>query len=1051
MALASSIPVMAGPFEVADFEKLVPADKKLHPEWVKSLFARGERTVYRGADLAKIGMPVGGLCTGQLYLGGDGKLWHWDIFNRIVGTGDGHYAHPPQPASPLDQGFALRLTTGGKRQLRALDGSGWRDVSFNGEYPIANVEYRDPESPVSVSLEAFSPFIPLNTEDSALPATVMRFTVKNNSADSVEAEVEGWLENAVCLYTAQSSAGVRRNRIVRRSGFTFLEASAEPAAEKARQEKRPDIVFEDFEKETYEGWTVTGTAFGTGPIEKDRMPAYQGDVGAHGRRLVNSHNTRQGEDVAKGDAHTGTLTSRPFVIERDFITFLIGGGAHEGRTCVNLLLEGKVVRSATGKNDNRMAPATFDVRQLAGRTAQLEIVDKERGSWGNIGIDDIVFTDEPAGARLILSEQPDFGTMGLAVLEEKNASSRMADVASPSSSGSSQAVDDGVLSPGTLATTALPKGHSLNDLFARLDARSVAPATQPFGQKLTGAIGRKLSLAPGQTASVTFVVTWHFPNLKLAGLGNHRGRWYGRKFPDARAVAEYVASNFARLHQETRLWHDTWYDSTLPYWFLDRTFLNTSILATSTCYWLGNGRFYAWEGVGCCAGTCDHVWHYAHAMARLFPALERSVREMVDYGVGFDPETGRIRFRAEHNNHWAVDGQSGCILRTYREHQMSGDSAFLLRLWPRVKKSLEFLMGKDVNGDGIIDGPQHNTLDADWYGEVAWLSGLYLAALRAGEEMAKESGDDSFARRCREIFERGRRNIDERLFNGEYYIQLADPNHRRDVGSYDGCEIDQVFGQSWAWQVGLGAINDEAKRKTALHSLWKYNFTPDVGPYRSVYRPGRWYALAGEGGLLMCSWPRGDAARVKQNFDYYFNECMTGFEYQVAWHSLAEGMPLEGLAITRTIHDRYHARRRNPWNEVECGDHYARAMASYGVFLAACGFEYHGPKRHLGFAPRLQPDNFRAAFTSAEGWGTFTHKVEATRQEALIELKWGKLRLKSLALGLGVNGQPNRATVRIADQQVGARLVLADDKKVLLTFEQEVELNARGMLRVVLE
>ncbi|HWI59584.1 MAG TPA: GH116 family glycosyl-hydrolase, partial [Bacillota bacterium] len=194
---------MAGPFTRADFEKLVPADKKLRPEWVSSLTARGARTVYRGADLDKIGMPIGGICAGQLYLGGDGRLWHWDIFNRRISTGAEHYAKPMAANSLLEQGFALRLTCGGQTQERPLDRAHWRDVSFIGEYPIGYVEYRDPDLPLSVSLEAFSPFIPLNTEDSSLPATVLHFTVKNHSQTAVEAELAGWLENAVCLHSAQ--------------------------------------------------------------------------------------------------------------------------------------------------------------------------------------------------------------------------------------------------------------------------------------------------------------------------------------------------------------------------------------------------------------------------------------------------------------------------------------------------------------------------------------------------------------------------------------------------------------------------------------------------------------------------------------------------------------------------------------------------------------------------------------------------------------------------------------------------------------------------------
>src|SRR2546426_5385098 len=194
-------PAMAGPFTRADFEKLVPADKKLSPEWLKSLTERGQRTVYRGRELEKIGMPIGGICAGQLYLGGDGKLWHWDIFNRRVATGAAHYAKPMQPASLVDQGFVLRVTSGGQTQDRTLDGAHWRDVSFCGEYPIGSVEYRDPDSPVSVRLEAFSPFVPLDTEASSLPATVMQFRVTNHSRRAVEGELAGWLENAVCPHS----------------------------------------------------------------------------------------------------------------------------------------------------------------------------------------------------------------------------------------------------------------------------------------------------------------------------------------------------------------------------------------------------------------------------------------------------------------------------------------------------------------------------------------------------------------------------------------------------------------------------------------------------------------------------------------------------------------------------------------------------------------------------------------------------------------------------------------------------------------------------------
>jgi hypothetical protein len=246
----------------------------------------------------------------------------------------------------------------------------------------------------------------------------MEFTIKNERSAEIEVELAGWLENAVCLHSAQASEGLRRNRLVRRDGLLFLECSAQEAAAKPSP-VRPDIVFENFEAETYANWLVTGTAFGAGPAEIASIPAYQEDVGGKGKRVVNSHASAPGKSVEEKDSVTGTLTSRPFTIDRQYITFLIGGGAHKARTCVNLLVEGKPVFSATGQNDNRMRPVSWDVRRWAGETAVLQIVDQEQGGWGNIGVDDIVFSDSPREPLGPLAVEGDFGTMGLGLLESE--------------------------------------------------------------------------------------------------------------------------------------------------------------------------------------------------------------------------------------------------------------------------------------------------------------------------------------------------------------------------------------------------------------------------------------------------------------------------------------------------------------------------------------------------------------------------------------------------------------------------------------------------------
>ncbi|GAF77114.1 unnamed protein product, partial [marine sediment metagenome] len=401
--------------------------------------------------------------------------------------------------------------------------------------------------------------------------------------------------------------------------------------------------------------------------------------------------------------------------------------------------------------------------------------------------------------------------------------------------------------------------------------------------------------APGAKRTFTFALTWFFPNHK-------DGHEYTNRFDSASEVARYVLDNHERLAGDTRKWHQTFYeDSTLPRWLLFRLHSTVCNLATGTCQWWKNGRFWAWEGVGCCAGTCTHVWNYAHAPARLFPELERSAREMQDFGEGFDENSGLVGFRS--NRAYAADGQCGTILKAYREHQASADNAFLKHNWPRIKKALLFSIGRDGNDDGLIEDSQHNTFDINFEGPNTFVGSLYLAALRAGEEMAREMGDEQFAKRCRKIFKSGSWLSVERLWDGEYFIEVVDlvkhPKHQYEKG----CLSDQLFGQGWAEQLGLGYIYPAENVKKALQSIWKYNWAPDIGPYNVDHKPERWFARDGEPGLFTCTWPKSPylPAGVR-----YKNEVWTGIEYQVAGHMVWEDMVTEALAICRGIHERYH-------------------------------------------------------------------------------------------------------------------------------------------------
>jgi uncharacterized protein (DUF608 family) len=954
----------------------VPAEKNLSDMWKRTLVDRGEKEIWTGEALESIGMPVGGIATGQLYLCGDGTLGCWELFNSHEYQNEGPYSYAKRPI-PKTVKFGFTLEVAGKRY--PLDKTGFHDVGFKGEFPVATVTYSDPGTPIFAEMTAYSPFIPLNAKDSGLPATIFDFTLKNMGADALQVDLIGHLENA-CARSAVSQPGtrLRRTHTVSQPGFCSMTHSADPATrsfEAERPHPRSTKVIADFEGDTYGDWKVEGKAFGIGPA-KGTLAGQQNVTGYIGHGLVNS--------FIHGDTTTGKLTSPEFMIERDFITFKIGGGNQPGKECINLLVDGKAVRTATGIDDEKLLWEFWNVRDLAGKRAQIEIVDASTSGWGHINLDEIVQSDKLPSAEELKERHgltnTDTGSLTLAVLADGSA-------------------DD-----------------SSEYKFDICYVGEVQP--------------KSIRIEPGHSQKVTFVLTWNFPN-------HENGRNYSNYFKDSHEVASYVAENYRRLSSDTKLWRDTFYDSTLPYWLLDRLHSTIGNLCTGTTEWWKSGRFWSWEGVVCCSGTCTHVWNYEHSMARLFPELERNIRDRQDFGAGFDEVTGLVGFRSD--KEYAADGQCGTILKAYREHLTSADNKFLTQHYPRIKKALQFLIQHDGNGDGIIEDAQPNTYDIDFFGANTFVGSLYLAALRAGEEMAKEQNDTSFADQCRAIYTSGREATMKRLWNGEYFIQEVDESKYKKYQYGPGCLADQLFGQGWAHQVGLGHIYPAEKVLKGLQSVWKYNWAPDVANQNKRWPPQRPFALPGEGGLFTCTWPIGGRENEPV---LYRDEVWTGIEYQVAGHMIWEGMVEEGLSICRAVHERYHPSKRNPYNEVECSDHYSRAMASWGVLTALSGFEYHGPDGRIGFAPRLTPENFRSVFTTAEGWGTYSQTKQGDKLVAKLALKHGKLRLTEVRLeGVGA------VVARLHGRDLVAKRVPMDGK-IMIAFEHPIELAAGHELEI---
>ncbi|MAG35341.1 MAG: hypothetical protein CL878_03705, partial [Dehalococcoidia bacterium] len=312
------------------------------------------------------------------------------------------------------------------------------------------------------------------------------------------------------------------------------------------------------------------------------------------------------------------------------------------------------------------------------------------------------------------------------------------------------------------------------------------PDPAPDGREDVGTLGLRVTLAPGASADLPFVLAWHFPHLtnywnpQPAVQGQRLGNYYTERFADAWEVAEYTLDDLPRLEERTRLFHRTLFESTLPAVVLDAVSSQASILKTTTCLRTADGRFHAFEGcndeAGCCPMNCTHVWNYEQTLAHLFPDLERTMR-LTDLGVNTKP-SGEMAFRTllpvVSGELWdfdpAADGQMGTLLKLYREWQLSGDTEWLQSLWPHAKRTLEFAWQPgswDADSDGVMEGSQHNTYDIEFFGPNTMTGTLYLGALRAGAEMAAALGDESAAAEYRRLYDSGRAKYDQCLWNGE--------------------------------------------------------------------------------------------------------------------------------------------------------------------------------------------------------------------------------------------------------------------------------------------
>lgn len=857
----------------------------------------------------------------------------------------------------------------------------FEEAVFQTRFPFATIDLRDKDMPLVAKITGWSPFIPTDADNSSLPVGVLEYQFTNTSDKAIETVfsyntknfIDGQgtirgVKNGFVLESDQNNSGlaiyvdnaaavvdhcwfrgawfdpqtvvwdnIRYGRIADKQPVKGVAPGASVYVPLTLQPGETKTVKVNFcwylpdSNLSIGGARKVGQAF-TGMPCKGTASGQQPVSGFVGKQLLNSFDKG-------GDGLTGIIQSPEFNIGKRYLKFLVGGGSQADRTSVNLVVDGKIVETAVGNQTETLSETVWDLKPYQGKKAFVKVIDLDVYPWGHILADQFVLTDNRNEDIYNLS----------------STSTLLADFES-NSWGDWQVVDSSEEEKQFLA-----------------DEGDVEATYRP---------------------------------------------WYSERFKSLNEVIGYWDANQAMLEKNSRLFSDAFYSSSLPAEVLEAVAANLTILKSPTVLRQWDGRFWAWEGCqdsfGSCHGSCTHVWNYAQALPHLFPSLERTLRE-TEFRVSQNTE-GHQNFRVNlpisappHNFHAAADGQLGGIMKVYREWRISGDTQWMKDLFPAVKKSLDYCIRTwDPLHKGYLEEPHHNTYDIEFWGPDGMCTSFYLGALTAFIEMGKELKQP--VKEYTALLSKGKKYMETALFDGEYFIQkiqwegLQAPNPV-DVmsfgGSYSeealkllkeegpkyqygtGCLSDGILGMWMASVCGLDEVLDNEKVRSHLVAVHKYNLKHDLVDHFNPQRPV--YACGKDGGLLLCTWPKGGMLSLPF---VYSNEVWTGIEYQVASHLMMKGEVEKGLDIVRECRERYDGRVRNPFNEIECGHWYARAMASYGMLQGLTGVRYDAVDKTMYIDSKI--GDFKSFISTDTGFGT----IEWKAGKPVLNVVYGNIEVK---------------------------------------------------------
>ncbi len=552
------------------------------------------------------------------------------------------------------------------------------------------------------------------------------------------------------------------------------------------------------------------------------------------------------------------------------------------------------------------------------------------------------------------------------------------------------------------------------DLLKEVRANLVDNTGAPRMSWGTGALASSVTLAPRQKTEIRFTLGWYFPH-HLTAAGHEMGHMYDNWYKDAGEVNRFLCAEYPRHRAATEAFARTLTDTTCgdPLAFAWSSQLNTLIVNT---WWTRDGGYAVWEGLGCCGlSTTDVDYQGSFPIVALFPELKLSQMKRI---IAHQNDLGQVPHNFNHNldqvdnGFKRVDMNPQFVMMVCRDYLWTGDRDYLAALWPHVVRAMAFTESLDTNGDGLPDRDTGlQTYDA-WgmRGTPSYIASLWIGSLRAAIRIAKDSGHPADARRWAALLAKASASYDQLLFNGEYYSLWVDGSNRDEL-----CMTDQISGEWFSHLIGLSTTISRENMYHAIDAIVRHNFSPEFGLHN---------ATAPRGGLGLLAMANGQAGGV-----------WSGIEFAFASLLMDHGRYEQGVRIVEATHRRY-LRAGQPWNHIECGSHYTRAMSSWATLLAATGFKPDLPQQTFTLAPVLTGD-FRAPWATASGFGT----ISRTGKTLAIHCVQGSLNLRVLRLSTPAQ------TARLGTKSLAVHATKTAEG-VALEFSNPVSLAASQTLSI---